>query len=243
MRVRSSRRRAVALLLLLAAATACSGGDDRTPAAARSAAPATTAPATAPLPSASAEPSAAPSPTDARPVAEGSGTPDCNGACKVENRLTRAFLPRYAGTQTLLLSSSTQEDENGNFLHAFLVDGQGRVLWQEHGFGWSFRRVDERFAIRFDDAGHVFFRTYVADFTYLYVLHTTGDEPRLVGPPDGEPTDGFQEGELVERPGEPAFRIRESVVDCPEDGDTPVEACPRNERTYRWDGTQYVEAS
>ena len=247
--MRESRRGAAVPLVLGAAAVVAgllAGGvlllrDDAEPARASRPTPVASAAASpSPVVRPSAPtPSASPSPS--RPLAVGSGIPDCNGPCTVQHRLTRSFLPGYAGQQTLLLSGSAEEDANGNFLHAFLIDEQGRVLWEEHGFGWSFRRVDDKHAIRFDEAGHVFFRAYVADFTYLYVLHTTGTEPRLVGPPDGEPTDGFQDGQLLT--GEPAFGIRESVADCPEDGETPVEACPRTERTYRWDGTRYVRAS
>lgn len=218
------------------------GGDS--PGVAASREPTSASPSSGPVspPPAPASPTAAPSPTDTRPVAAGGGTPDCNGPCKVEHRLTRSFLPRYSGQQTLLLASSTEADAAGNFLHAFLVDAAGRVLWQEHGFGWSFQRVDGTFAVRFDDAGHVFWRAYVADATYLYVLHTTGPRPRLVGAPGREGTDGFANAEVVERAGEAAFRIRELVPDCPEGYEDPEETCPTVKREFRWNGTAYVAA-
>lgn len=176
-----------------------------------------------------------------RPAAVGQGAPTCNGSCTVDHRLTRSFLPQYSGEQTLLLASSPESDARGNFLHAFLVDGQGRVLWEEHGFGWQWMPVDERFGIRFDEAGHVFFRYYVADFTYLTVLDTSTGNPRLVGSPGAEPADGFQLGEVVERPGQAAFDVRETLIDCPEGDDVDYpEDCQDRDVLYRWNGQRYV---
>ena len=176
-----------------------------------------------------------------RPVAVGNGLPNCNGVCTVDSQLARSFLPQFGGEQTLLLASGSEPDESGGMLHAFLVDDQGRVLWEEHGFGFLWRPVDERFNIRWDEAGHTFFRAFVADFTYLYVLDTSTGTPRLVGSPDGTPDEGFQLGEVVTRPGQSAFDIRETLVDCPEGDDVySPETCTEYDVVRRWDGQRYV---
>ena len=174
------------------------------------------------------------------PVAVGNGLPNCNGACTVDSRLTRSFLPQFSGEQTLLLASGSEPDESGDMLHAFLVDDQGRVIWEERGFGFLWRPVDERFSIRWDDAGHTFFRSFVADFTYLYVLDTSTGRPRLIGSPDGTPDEGFQLGEIVERAGRAAFDVSETFIDCPEGADPTVVECPVREVVYRWNGQRYV---
>lgn len=174
-----------------------------------------------------------------RPPAVGQGQPSCNGPCTVERRLSRSFLPQYSGEQTLLLASSTESDDRGNFLHAFLVDAQGAVLWEEHGFGWQWQPVDEQFGVRWDEAGHTFFRSYVADATYLYVLDTSTGTPRLVGSPEADAADGFQFGEVVERPGRAAFDVRETFIDCPEGADPLVDDCPQRDVVHRWDGQRY----
>lgn len=176
-----------------------------------------------------------------RPVAVGQGRPDCNGRCTIERRLTRSFLPKYSGGQTLLLASGQEPDDRGNMLHAFLIDGEGAVLWEEHGFGWEWQPVDERFGIRWDEAGHVFFRSYLADFTYLYVLDTSTSSPRLVGSPEGRAADGFQLGEVIERPGQ-TYDVRETLIDCPEGEDVNVLECPDHDVVYRWNGHEYVSA-
>jgi hypothetical protein len=176
-----------------------------------------------------------------RPAAVGTGRPECTGPCVVEHRLTRSFLPSVDSEQTLLLARSEESDQDGNNLHAFLVDDDGLVLWEEHGFGWTWQRVDDRFAIRFDEAGNVFFRSYVADFTFLYVLHTGSGEPRLVGSPGRDPGDGFQGGQVDERPGRAAFDVLEQVVDCPP-GEQTVLECPFHMERYRWNGEEYVRA-
>jgi hypothetical protein len=169
----------------------------------------------------------------------GRGLPSCNnGPCQVQHRLTRSFLPQHGGQQTLLLAKSENADSNGEFLHAFLVDRAGRVLWQEHGFGWEFYPVDEQFAIRFDQAHHVFFRAYVADNTYLYVLDVSRPSPRLLGPNGRNGKEGFANGEIVEDPGEAAFAIRQVADDCSPEADT----CDLTETLFRWNGSAYAEA-
>jgi hypothetical protein len=200
---------------------------------ARAAETKTAAPKPAPVPA----PPAAEAPR--RPVAVGRGQPSCDGPCAIDRRLTRSFLPQYSGEQTLLLASGPESDELGNKLHAFLVDAQGRVLWEEHGFGWEWFPVDERFGVRWDEAGHTFFRSYVADYTYLYVLDTNTGTPRLVGSPEGAATDGFQLGEIVERPGQAAFDVQETLVECPGGEDVIAEECPHRDVTYSWDGQGY----
>lgn len=176
-----------------------------------------------------------------RPVAVGKGLPSCHGPCTVHSRLARSFLPQYSGEQTLLLASGS-DDEQGDRLHAFLVDSQGRVLWEEHGFGWMWQPVDERFSIRWDEAGHTFFRSYVADFTYLYVLDTSTGSPRLLGSPDSSPADGFQIGEVLERQGQAAFDVQETFLDCVDDQDPLLGECPERTVTYRWNGGKYVRS-
>ena len=156
--------------------------------------------------------------------------------------MSRSFLPQFSGEQTLLLASGPEPDESGGMLHAALVDSEGRLLWEEHGFGFTWLPVDEQFGIRWDEAGHTFFRYFVADFTYLTVLDTSTGTPRLVGSPDGAPSEGFQLGEIVERPGQVAFDIRETFIDCPEGADPLVDDCPERDVTYRWDGQRYVLA-
>lgn len=112
----------------------------------------------------------------------------------------------------------------------------------EHGFGFTWLPVDERFGIRWDEAGHVFFRSFAADFTYLNVLDTSTGSPRLVGSPHADPAEGLQLGQIVERSGQAAFDVRETLVECPEDQDVNVLECPQRDVVYRWNGQQYVPA-
>lgn len=125
-------------------------------------------------------------------------------------------------------------------LHAFLVDSEGRVLWEDHGLGWVWRPVDEQFSVRWDEAGHTFFRSYAADLTYLYVLDTSTGTPRLVGSPQSAPADGFQIGDVVERPGQASFDVEETFLDCADDDDITLGECSERKVTYGWDGHSYV---
>lgn len=193
--------------------------------------------ASTPAPSALATGDTGVAPTQA----VGRGQPDCNGPCQIERRLTRAFLPDYPGDQTLLLASSNNPDEDGNLLHAFLVDGSGRVLWEEHGFGFQFLPVDDKFGVRFDESGHVFFRAFAADTTCLYVLYVDDGNPRLVGPPGRQGTPCFGEGLVEERPGAPSFAVTETLIECPLDYDGPYSDCPTRDVIYEWRDDRYVE--
>ena len=220
------------------------------PRAAAVSSPATDSSVASPSPSASAvaritaDPSPAstrPSPAPALPLAVGSGVPLCTGPCKVENTLSRAFLPGFAGKQKLLLASSEQADDQGNNLHAFLVDVQGRVLWEEHGFGWMWRPVNDTFNIRFDEAGHVFFNAYVADHVYTYVLDVTTNRPRLLPAPGRDPLEGFQAAEVLAVSGQNSFDLEETLPDCPPGEDLSEFECPSRTVRYRWNGTAYRE--
>lgn len=103
-----------------------------------------------------------------------------------------------------------------------------------------YQPVGDRYKIRFDDAGRVFFRTSAADHTWLCALDFTDGRPRLVGAEGRDPRDGFQDAEIVEVAGGPAFEISEEFADCPAGWDDTEFACPTTQQRYRWIDGRYL---